>query len=165
MKISSIWYISKYFAPGIDNSIGTRSWFILKEFYKNGINITAITSDSNHLARSPKFNSKIYKKNIEGLDIVWLKTTQFSTAKSISRIISWLSFEYQLFLLNKKNINKPDVIIVSSLSLITIINGILLKYKFGCKLIFEVRDIWPLTIVEEGGGLVDGIQWYFYWHL
>ncbi len=46
---------------------------------------------------------------------------------------------------------KPDVIICSSLSLFTILNGYFLKKRFNCKLIFEVRDIWPLTIIEEGG--------------
>ena len=45
----------------------------------------------------------------------------------------------------------PDVVIVSSLSLLTVFNGYWLKCKYGCKLIFEVRDIWPLTIIEEGG--------------
>jgi glycosyltransferase involved in cell wall biosynthesis len=50
-----------------------------------------------------------------------------------------------------KKVPKPDVIISSSLSLFTILNGYIFKKRFKCKLIFEVRDIWPLTIIEEGG--------------
>ncbi len=51
----------------------------------------------------------------------------------------------------KKDLPKPDAIIVSSLSLLTIFNGLLLRRKFKCRLIFEIRDIWPLTLTEEGG--------------
>ena len=37
------------------------------------------------------------------------------------------------------------------MSLITILNGIRLKRKYKSKLVFEIRDIWPLTMVAEGG--------------
>jgi hypothetical protein len=55
-------------------------------------------------------------------------------------------FELRLFLSIPKiaEIN-PSVVIVSSLALPTIINGILIKWLTGAKLVFEVRDIWPLT--------------------
>jgi glycosyltransferase involved in cell wall biosynthesis len=51
----------------------------------------------------------------------------------------------------KTQLPKPDVIVVSSLSLLTVLNGLLLRRKYRCKLVFEVRDIWPLTMVEEAG--------------
>jgi glycosyltransferase involved in cell wall biosynthesis len=38
------------------------------------------------------------------------------------------------------------VVIASSLSLFTIISGAMLKKKYKAKLVFEVRDIWPLTL-------------------
>ena len=36
-------------------------------------------------------------------------------------MLSWIHFEYLLLLKNKKNIAKPDVILVSSLSLLSVI--------------------------------------------
>ena len=38
---------------------------------------------------------------------------------------------------------KPDIVYISSLSLLTIVNGIILKNKFNAKLIFEMRDLIP----------------------
>ena len=67
------------------------------------------------------------------------------------RILSWIDFEIKLWLMPKNILPKPDIVIVSSLSLFTILNGYCLKKRFGCKLVFEIRDIWPLTIIEEGG--------------
>jgi glycosyltransferase involved in cell wall biosynthesis len=51
----------------------------------------------------------------------------------------------------KSKLFRPDVTIISSLSLLTILNGYWMKKRLGCKLVFEIRDIWPLTIIEEGG--------------
>ena len=67
--------------------------------------------------------------------------------------MSWIDFEWKLFLNSRKLIDyEPDTIIVSSLSLLTVINGLILKRKFkNSSIIFEVRDIWPLTLMEEGG--------------
>jgi len=52
--------------------------------------------------------------------------------------------------MSKKKLFTPDIIIVSSLSLLTILNGFLMKRRYKCRLIFEIRDIWPLTITETG---------------
>jgi len=110
-----------------------------------------ITSDSNRLAKMPELALKTLQQSIDGVTVIWIRTLKYSVAKSIFRILSWFHFEWGLFWLDKSKIPKPDVIVVSSLSLLTILNGLVLKRKYGCRLIFEIRDIWPLTIVEEGG--------------
>jgi glycosyltransferase involved in cell wall biosynthesis len=45
----------------------------------------------------------------------------------------------------------PDVVVASSLSIFSVISGFFLSRKYGAKFVFEVRDIWPLVLVEEGG--------------
>lgn len=147
----TIWYISKYFAPETDDSVGSRGWLLMKEFAKQGHNPIVITSDSNNLVSLPKLNASVTLEESQGVTLVWLKTLKYKVAKSAMRILSWIHFEWNLFWLKKESLDRPDVIIVSSLSLLTILNGLLLKKKYRCRLVFEVRDIWPLTIVEEGG--------------
>ena len=89
----------------------------------------------------------------EGIKHYLLKGPTISLGFSLKRILSWVQYEWYVFKLGndigKKQ--KPDAIIVSSLSLLTIINGIYFKWKFGCKFILEIRDIWPLTLIEIGG--------------
>ncbi|MGJ0626964.1 glycosyltransferase family 4 protein [Xenorhabdus bovienii] len=147
----NIWLISKYFSPRTENTLGGRDWFLVNEMAQKGHNITVITSDSNSIFDVPKIDSRLRIDKYENFSICWLKTLKYKTPKSLLRIIGWFHFELNLFFLNKKKFNKPDAIIVSSLSLLTILNGLILKKKYKCKLIFEIRDIWPLTIIEEGG--------------
>lgn len=147
----TIWYITKYFSPKTTTSPGGRGWFLVEEMNKSGCETVVITSDSNNLVDVPELSRRVTEQTVSGVKIIWLKTLKYSVAKSVTRILSWFHFEWNLFFLNKKALPRPDVIVVSSLSLLTIINGLLLKRKYKCRLVFEVRDIWPLTIVEEGG--------------
>lgn len=146
-----VWYISKYFAPPTDTSPGGRGFLILKEFVKNGIDVTVITSDSNNLIDDPQLTNRVTETFHDGVRLIWLKTLRYRVAKSMLRILSWLHFEFNLLFLKRKSLSAPDVVIVSSLSLLTILNGIFFKNKYKCKLVFEIRDIWPLTLTEEGG--------------
>lgn len=123
---------------------------LLQELVKKNYRCIAITSDSNITIETPSLTTGVLHENYDGVDLYWLKTFKYKKAKSLRRVLGWLHFEWNLFFFPKKQLPKPDTVIVSSLSLLTIFNGLVLKKKYKCKLLFEVRDIWPLTIVEEG---------------
>lgn len=147
----SIWFINKYSRVETEDEVGTRDFMILKEMVKLGNDCLLIRADDNHLDHSSSLNSRASISTAHGVSVCELRTIKYSRAKSLKRIFSWLDFEWNLFTLPKKQFVKPDVVIASSLSLLSILNGIKLKKKFSCKLVFEVRDIWPLTLTEEGG--------------
>lgn len=148
---NNLWYITKYFAPETSDSPGGRGWFLMRELVKLGYKPLVITSDSNNLIEAPVLDAKVVVEEKNGVEVVWLKTLKYQVAQSLRRIFSWFHFEWNLFFLDKNRFPAPDVVVVSSLSVLTIINGFLIRKKFGCRLVFEVRDIWPLTITEEGG--------------
>lgn len=145
-----IWYISKYAAP-LKYGFGSRHFYLAREFRKLGHNALVIASDSNHLAQIPNFRDIYTKEIIDGVETWWIKTVRYQRVNSLRRILSWIDFEIKLLLFPLRNLPRPDVIICSSLSILTILTGYFFKKHFNCKLIFEVRDIWPLTIIEEGG--------------
>lgn len=148
--IQCLWYISKYAAPPLNSDLKNRSIHLLEEFSKLDLKTILITSDSNNLVELRKLKNIYSMREENGFQLIQIRTLKYKTAKSLLRVLSWFDFELKLLFLPKKNIKKPDVIIVSSLSLLTILNGIILKYKYKAKLIFEIRDIWPLTLTEEG---------------
>ena len=145
-----IWIISKY-ASSLEVGFESRLFSLARRFVKSGNFVAIISSDSNHFGNYPLYKNTYNFEKFEKLNVLRIRTFKYLKTASIQRIISWIDFEIKLYFAPLKSFNKPDVIIVSSLSLITILNGIRLKYKYGAKLIFEIRDIWPLTIIEEGG--------------
>lgn len=146
-----IWYVSKYVSPPAKASAGGRGFMIMRELAKMGHQCVIITSDSNQLAEVPRLESCHLVQEVEGMELCWVRTMKYQVAKSAKRILSWLDFEWRLWRLSKQQFQAPDVVIVSSLSLLTVLNGFLLRARYRCRLIFEIRDIWPLTITEEGG--------------
>lgn len=146
-----IWYISKYVTLPNQGNAGSRGYLIMRQFARIGHKCIIITSDSNHLAKPPILENPYFRQDIDSLQVWWVKTFKYNLAKSVKRVISWLNFEWRLWLMPKSDLPKPNAVIISSLSLLTIINGFLLRRRYGCKLILEIRDIWPLTIIEEGG--------------
>lgn len=159
-----IWYISKYVAPSGKGAAGGRGYLLMKEFARLGYRTVIITSDSNQLTQVPELDKAYLKQEVDGIELWWVRTLKYQIAKSMRRILSWIDFEWRLFLMPKEMMPKPDVIIASSLSLLTVLNGLWLKKKYGCRLVLEIRDIWPLTITEEGGfsarnPFVIGLAW------
>ncbi len=147
----NIWFISKYASPPQYAKAPSRLFFLAREAKKLGNDVRLITSDANHFTNIPSTGKVYNDEQQDGVDITWIKTKKYKKTASIDRILSWLDFERRLFAMSLKNSNKPDVVIVSSLSIFTIIYGYYLKRKWGSFLVFEIRDIWPLTMTEEGG--------------
>lgn len=138
-----ILYISKYAAYnpfGMD----TRHIYLSREMVRQGHDVSLMLSDSNHNLHTLPTQ---YSDTVDGVKVRWIKTLKYKRVYGIRRILSWFSFERKLRIELKRNDwSDLDVVIISSLSLLTVINGIYLKRKHGCKLVFEVRDIWPLVL-------------------
>lgn len=146
-----IWYVSKYVAPPAKASVGGRGYLLMREFARMGYEAVIITSDSNQLTQVPAMEEPYLFQEVDGIRLCWVRTMKYAVAKSLRRILSWLDFEWRLWRLPKEKLPAPNVVVVSSLSLLTILNGFLLRWRYRCRLVFEIRDIWPLTITEEGG--------------
>lgn len=149
--MACIWYISKYVAVPTQGGPAGRGYLIMRELARLDHDCVVITSDSHQLASVPILTQAYLREDLDGIELWWVKTLKYEVAKSLRRILSWLHFEWRLWLMPKKNLPAPDVIVISSLSLLTVVNGFWLRRQYSCRLVLEIRDIWPLTITEEGG--------------
>lgn len=149
-ELRSVWVISKY-GSSPQYGVSSKPYRTAKYLSENGIKTYLICSDSNHLASYPR-SDKRYNWEMDGvLNHIWIKTLKYKKSASLKRILSWVSFEWHLFRFNRNELENPDVVIVSSLSLLTILYGLYLKKIYKCKVVLEIRDIYPLTFTEELG--------------
>ena len=143
-----ILFICKYLSTS-QNGFETRLATLIKFFKKNNYEVAAITSSNSY--NKFKFKKKYSSKIIDNVKYYFIKDYKNYSLYSFKRIISWIKFEVDLFKFNYKKISfKPDIIYISSLSLLTILNGIYLKKKFKAKLVFEMRDFWPYFLYTTG---------------
>lgn len=63
------------------------------------------------------------------------------------RYISYINFLFKVFKESKKE-NKPDIIIGSSPDLMMGLGAYILSRRYKSKFIFEIRDVWPETLVQ-----------------
>ena len=119
-----ILFICKYIHS---NSLAeTRLATLIKYFKKNKNTVAAITSGS--FVKKLKFKKNYICKKFKNVNYYYIKDVPDYSYFSLKRIYSWIIFEYRIFNFNYNIIGfKPDVIYISSLSLLTILNGVYLK--------------------------------------
>ncbi|MCO5235654.1 MAG: hypothetical protein M9933_05230 [Chitinophagaceae bacterium] len=128
-----ILYIHQYFntpqEPG-----GTRSYWFSKELIKSGHEVIMFTS-----ARKGQKNF-IEKKNIEGIEVVYVRNTYNREMGIFRRAWSFLRFTFYAvgFSLKQKNIH---LVYATSTPLSVAIPAMITKWLKGCPFIFEVRDL------------------------
>jgi glycosyltransferase involved in cell wall biosynthesis len=163
----NIWIISQYAIP-VKYGFGTRHFFLGKEFAKKGMNVHVIASSFNKFFEAskkfPADKKEFNFEEIDGVNTCWVKGFKYKNNDGLGRMFSWLVFTFKLFFLPIDKLRKPDVIILSSLSLPPIIAAVYLKKRFKAKLIFEIRDIWPQTLIDVGNySTKNPLIWVLKW--
>lgn len=161
----NLWIINEY-AGTPYHGMTFRHYYLAKELVKLGYKVTIFTSSFSHykLKQHLEVKKTFTKENIDDIDFIWVKMPNYKAPKSLGRIRNWFLFALKLFFIPSLNLEKPDCILVSSLPLHSIVSGNFLAKKYNAKLIFEVRDIWPLSAIELGGysqknPFIKHLQW------
>ncbi len=130
----------------------TRHFEIGKRLIKLGHNASLIGGAyHHHLRKNEIIYSQKEKENIGGMEIIWLKLPYYKNPHSIQRFLNWFIFAFKLLFIQKRDIRKPEIIFYSSTSLLGIVSAYFLSKRFKARLVLEIRDIWPLTVIHLRG--------------
>jgi glycosyltransferase involved in cell wall biosynthesis len=131
-----------------------------------GYQVVIISASYSHLfRRQPAISGSYTREQIDGITYWWVRVPRYSKAASIGRVVNMLVFMTRLLRFPMGPLPRPDTIVVSSPSLFPIVPAEIWARRFRAKLVFEVRDVWPLTLQELGGlsnhhPLVALMRWF-----
>ena len=150
--MKTIWIINEY-AGSPYHGMEYRHYYLAKELVKRGYNLYVITASYSHLfANLPDVKKSFKIEKIDGIDYVWVKVPKYKNSWDKKRVIKWVVFTFKtLFKLPVKDMATPDIIILSPMAPFPIVSAYRWSRRFKAKLIFEVKDIWPLSLIEIGG--------------
>ncbi len=149
MKV--VWILNHY-AETPNGTSGARHFYLAKHLARSGWKTILIASSVEHpsgkqrlsLGESTRFQT------VQGVDYLWLRGPSYS-GNGRDRILGMLS--YSLSVLKpkiRKELPKPDLILGSSVHPFSALSAWALSIIYRVPFVFEVRDLWPQTLVDMG---------------
>jgi glycosyltransferase involved in cell wall biosynthesis len=128
-----------------------RNYYFAKEFVKRGYKVYIVTASYMHLFKKlPNIEGNFTFEKIDGINYVWVKVPKYSESTDKKRVLKWFLFTAKLFFLPLKKMQKPNFIIASPMAPFLAVPAYKLAKRFNAKFVYEVKDIWPLSIIELG---------------
>lgn len=158
-----ILFITDNFPPEV-NAPANRTYEHCKEWVNKGVEVTVITCVPN-FPRGKVFDG--YKNKwkqeevIEGIRVIRVWSYISANEGFVKRILDYLSFSLSSFFVGLWV--KTDVIIATSPQFFTALTGRWLHFFKRKPWIFEVRDLWPESIIAVGAMNRNFAIRYFEW--
>jgi glycosyltransferase involved in cell wall biosynthesis len=145
-----VWIVNHY-ASGPDEPSGSRHYALARELVARGHAVTVFAAAFGHNASAGRDLTarSLYRSEwFDGVRFVWLRTFPYR-GNDWRRQLNMLSF-LAVFLVVQTRDRAPDVVIGSTVHPFAAFGGWLAARLRGSRFVFEIRDLWPQTLVDLG---------------
>jgi glycosyltransferase involved in cell wall biosynthesis len=118
---------------------------------EQGHEVTIFASSYSHLSRKEERLSPGERLRVEcfdGVRFVWVRTLPYA-GNDYRRVANMLSYAAHTILV-QRHFSRPDVIVGSSVHLAAVAAAYVIGRVRGVPFVFEVRDLWPQTLIDMG---------------
>lgn len=145
----NVWYLSAHDQP---RGRSGRTYEFACELVKRGHRVTMFTNSYDHWTHEDKLSAheRWRIEEDEGIRVVWLRTIPY-TGNGMRRGLNMLSNARRSLQAARTLEDRPDVVIGPSVPLGTGWAAERIARRTGAAFVFEVRDVWPIALVEDGG--------------
>ncbi len=147
-----ILFLSHYFPPET-NAPASRTYEHAKRWVKHpDVRVTVITNHPNHPygVLYPGYkNRMLTREEKDGIEVNRVKTYLAPNAGFVKRTLNYL-FYMGASAIAAVRMPKPDIVVATSPQFFCAVAGFIVSRLKRCPFIFELRDIWPDSIVSVG---------------
>lgn len=152
-----IWILNHYAAPP-DQPAGTRHYDLGRVLAQQGHDVTIFASSFSHVTlREERLqqNERARVDCIDGVRFLWVRTTPYS-GNDRRRALNMLSYAVAAIRVQRR-LPRPDVVVGSSVHPAAVAAACLIGGLRRAPFVFEVRDLWPQSLVDMGALKENGV--------
>lgn len=151
LNMKQVWILNHY-AQEPGGAGGTRHFHLAEHLFEFGWQGTVIAAsvelNTGRQRLAPQETLR-YEK-IQGVPFLWVRTPEYE-GNGGGRIMNMLAYTWNV--LKKRTTSelpRPHVVIGSSVHPLAAVAGMILARRFKVPFIFEVRDLWPRSLIDVG---------------
>ena len=144
--------LTQYFPPEVAAG-ANRAFEHAKRWVQSGAEVTVVTCFPNYPTGNipEKYKGlKYFEEEIDGVKVIRTFTYATPNKGFFKRILAYFSFMFSSVIQSKNKIGKQDLVIASSPPYTVGISGMILGKIKKIPFVFEVRDLWPESIIQLG---------------
>ena len=126
-------------------------YYLAREWVRAGHEVTIVAASFAHTRhRQPQCRGPICEEWIDGIRYLWVRTPSYDPAGRLGRVRNLLGFAWRTWRMSPPE-PRADIVVLSSHHPLPVLGALRLARHYAARLVFEVRDLWPLTLIELGG--------------
>jgi glycosyltransferase involved in cell wall biosynthesis len=150
MSLARIWYVHPFAGgPGLGRFY--RAWSLARAWREMGVDAQVICPSFHHIF--DRMQQRRGDETIQGVPFRFIPTSTYRS-NGLDRL--WNMARFCLNLLRDRRLRvpqaeAPDLVIASSPHPFAFLPAARIARRYRARLVFEVRDLWPLSVVELAG--------------
>jgi colanic acid biosynthesis glycosyl transferase WcaI len=147
-----ILYVSQYFPPEM-GAPAARVFELARAWVELGHQVTVLTGFPNHPTGiiPPEYRGQLLRREVvAGIEVIRVPIYAAANQGYIKRIANYLSFGASASVVGPWVAERPDLVLATSPQFLTAVAGYWLARLHRVPFVFEVRDLWPRSIVAVG---------------
>jgi glycosyltransferase involved in cell wall biosynthesis len=145
-----IWILNHYALPP-DQAGGTRHYEFGRVLARRGHDVTIFASSFSHFSRTEERlapGERLRVQDIDGVRFVWIRTVPYQ-GNDRRRVLNMASYATGV-LRAQHRFARPDVVVGSCVHPLAVAAACLIGAARRVPFVFEVRDLWPQTLIDMG---------------
>lgn len=145
MSGRNLWIVNHYATHPQRGSSGSRHYSLARELVRRGWSVTILAADSIERSRG-----RVWSEDVGGVVFRYIRTPPY-IGNGLGRLRNMASFASRLLLPTAaRGLPRPTLIIGSTVHPLAAWSAAKLARRYRVAFVFEIRDLWPATLIDMG---------------